>query len=294
MLDQEKIDVVHICLPHHLHYPVTKICAEKGVHVLQEKPLSLDFCEGLKTAELAKKVSTKIAVCFQNRYNTTFQKLLEVLRTDETGEIKAIKGLVAWHRPDEYYTEKPWRGRWSTAGGGTIINQAIHTLDLMQVVGGELVACKASLSNITDYNVEVEDTAVANFTFEGNRTGFYMSTNAYATNSSVELEVVTEKATYTIKNYQLYKIDFDGNVTVLAQDEQKAGTKSYYGPGHATFIQRFYQAIEEDTDDFVSVEDALPSMLMIDAMKQSSTETRTILMEELKKVPVCNVKQLHK
>ena len=227
MLANEDLDIVHICLPHYLHYPITKLCIEHGVHVLQEKPLSLSYEEGLRTAELAKNYPSKIAICFQNRYNASVQGLMTALKEEDHGAIIAVKGLVAWHRPNQYYIDKPWRGKWETAGGGTIINQAIHTLDLMQMVGGELLSCKASLSNITDYDMEVEDTAVANFTFQDDVSGFYMSTNAYGTNSSVELEVTTEKATYIIKNYQLFKIDLEGNLTVLAKDDQTIGTKSY-------------------------------------------------------------------
>ena len=281
MLATEELDVVHICLPHHLHYPITKICAESGVHILQEKPLAMDYHEGLLTAELAKNVPGKIGICFQNRYNSTFQELLRRLKAEDHGAIKAIKGLVAWNRTEDYYTDKPWRGKWATAGGGTIINQAIHTLDLMQLLGGELQTCKASLSNLTDYAMEVEDTAVANFTFENDVRGFYMSTNAYATNASVEIEVVTEKCTYMIKNNQLFVIDENGDFESLARDQQRADTKSYYGPSHGIIIQRFYNAIEHDTADYVSVEEALPSMLMIDAMKESTRLDKTIQMVDL-------------
>ncbi|MGP6139160.1 MULTISPECIES: Gfo/Idh/MocA family protein [unclassified Jeotgalibaca] len=283
MLASEELDIVHICLPHYLHYPVTKICAEYGVNVLQEKPLALDYQEGLLTAELAKNVPGKIGICFQNRYNATFQALVRLLKEEDHGKVKAVKGIVAWNRAGTYYSEKPWRGKWATAGGGTIINQAIHTLDLLQLLGGELLKCKASLSNITDYDVEVEDTAVANFTFDNDVTGFYMSTNAYATNSSVEIEVVTEKCTYVIKNNQLFGMDMEGNLVSLAKDEQKPDTKSYYGPSHSILIQHFYDAVEQDTEDYVTVEEALPSMLMIDAMKHSTKVGRTIDMDELKK-----------
>jgi len=281
MLDKEHLDVVHICLPHYLHYPITKRCVEKGVHVFQEKPLSLSYEEGLKTLELAENSGLKVGVCFQNRYNKSFLKLQQLLRYGNIGEVRAVKGLVAWNRPEVYYTTKPWRGQWEYAGAGSIINQAIHTLDLMQVLGGELDRCKASLSNLTDYDIEVEDTAVANFTFKNGARGFYMSTNAYAENSSVELQVITENYKFTIKDNRLYRTDSNGDKEVLMQDAALKGSKSYYGPSHSTLIQRFYNAIEEDTDDYVTVREALPAMLMIDAMKLSSKENRTIEAEEI-------------
>ncbi len=281
MLDNEELDVVHICLPHYLHYPITKLCVEKGLHVFQEKPLSLSYEEGLKTVEIAENSDKKVGVCFQNRYNKTFIKLRQLLRYGNVGEVVAVKGLVAWNRPETYYTVKPWRGEVAYAGAGSIINQAIHTLDLMQVIGGDLDKCKASLSNLTDYDIEVEDTAVANFTFKNGARGFYMSTNAYAENSSVELQVITENFKFTIKDNRLYRTDSNGEKEVLLQDAALKGSKSYYGPSHSTLIQRFYNAIEEDTNDYVTVREALPAMLMIDAMKLSSKENRTIEAEEI-------------
>lgn len=281
MLEQEDIDVAHICLPHYLHHEVSKICLENGVHVFQEKPLSIDYQEGAKTKELAETHKAKIGICFQNRYNDSVIELKRILKEEDTSWITAIKGLVAWNRPEVYYRAQPWRGKWAEAGAGTIINQAIHTLDLIQWFGGDLRFCKASLSNITNMAIEVEDTAVANFTFDNGTTAFYMSTNAYAINSSVELEVVTQKATYVIKENKLFKFDKDGNVTKLAEDEKVQGTKFYYGASHATAIQRFYDAVENDTDDYISVADALPSMLMIDAMKQSSRSNQSLDVSEI-------------
>lgn len=282
MLEQEEIDVVHICLPHFMHYPVTKICVEHGVHVLQEKPLSMSYEEGLKTMRIAENSDRKVAVCFQNRYNSTFQKLWEIVRSGKYGKVTAIKGLVAWNRTPEYYAEKPWRGTWEQAGGGTIINQAIHTLDLMQLVGGELLSVKAQLCNLTDFDIEVEDTAVANFTFEDAVPGFYMSTNAYATNSSVELEVILEEAVLNIKDDQLcLVVNQDGKRQTICEDLPLEGSKSHYGASHSLLIQGFYDAIEQDTEDYVSVRQALPSMLMIDAMKKSSDEKRKVKMEEI-------------
>ncbi|UUX34413.1 Gfo/Idh/MocA family protein [Fundicoccus culcitae] len=281
MLQTESLDVVHVCLPHYLHYTVTKLCLSYGVHVLQEKPLALSYKEGLALKDIVDNRSPKVAICFQNRNNPTFIQLMEELAKRETGDILAVKALVAWHRGSDYYQTKPWRAQWETAGGGTIINQAVHTLDLMQLIGGSLQSCLASLSNIGEAQIEVEDTAVATFGFNNECQGFYMSTNAYAFNSSVQIEVVTEAAIFILINNALIKHVEGEAPIILARDVPMEGSKSYYGASHGTLIRAFYEAIIHDTDDYIHVEDALPSMLMIDAMKQSSLENRQIKMEEI-------------
>src|SRR5699024_5715441 len=199
MLNQEVLDCVHICLPHYLHYIVTKHCVEKGVHVFLEKPLAIDATEGRKLVEIEKKYPTiKIGISFQNRKNETFEKMNEIINSRKYGKVKGIKGLVSWYRPKTYYDTKPWRGSLKGAGGGVIINQAIHTLDLMQIIGGEIKSINGTLTNLEDYGYEVEDTVIAKIHFEDNVSGLFFATNTNSTNSSVEFQVILEKNKLTI------------------------------------------------------------------------------------------------
>lgn len=93
MLEKEKIDCVHICLPHYLHYPATKACVEKGIHVFQEKPLSLNYEEGVALEALEENnKNIKICVCFQNRYNETFEMLQELVDSGNMGRSLALRG----------------------------------------------------------------------------------------------------------------------------------------------------------------------------------------------------------
>lgn len=284
MLEEIDLDVVHICLPHNLHARVTKQCIQKNVHVFLEKPVALNYDESIKQLELEQETSQKIGVCFQNRYNASFLKLREILETEDVGKVTAIKGLVTWYRPEGYYSVKPWRGLKAQAGYGTIINQSIHTLDLLQLLGGELESCKASLSQLLDYDVEVEDTASAVFTFRSGVKGYFHATNAFTDNSSVELQVITEKTKLTIKDNRLYYTNQLGEKVVVAEDEALDGAKAYYGTGHAQLINRFYKSVIEDTTDYVTVAEAIPSMAMIELMDRSSGDncrSRTVRMEEL-------------
>lgn len=269
LLAKETLDVVHICLPHDLHVPIARKVIDRGIAVFLEKPVGLNYKEAKSLYEEVERLDARVGVCFQNRYNTTVRVLKDKLSSSDSGKLLAVKGLVSWSRPLAYYTNKPWRGLLSCAGGGTIINQAIHTYDLMQYIAGDIINVKATLSNITDYPIEVEDTAVAKFNFEGDVQGFMMSTNAYAANSSVELQVILEHAKYTIKDYRLFETTETGKVCI-AKDKISVESKSYYGPSHKEAIDAFYQALLHDTEDYVTVKDALPSMIMIDLMKESS------------------------
>lgn len=285
MLKNGNLDVVHICLPHDLHVPITKKCIEYDAHVFLEKPLAMDYAEALTLNKITKNSDKKVGLCFQNRYNNTTRELLHRLADspkEVVGEVKAVKGVVTWFRPESYYEAQPWRGELNRAGGGTITNQSIHTIDLMGLFGGPVQACKGKLMNLSDYDIEVEDTAAANYEFSNDTSGLYFATNVYANNSSVELEVITTKKRYLIKENQLIEYSHtneDGKV--LVQDEIFESTKSYYGYGHKMAIETFYQAIKDDTKEYITIEDSLNSVLMVDLLKESSKQNKKIDKEEI-------------
>ncbi|MBM7601810.1 putative dehydrogenase [Virgibacillus halotolerans] len=280
MLKQEKLDCVHVCLPHHLHYQATKACVEKGVHVFQEKPLARNAEEGMSLVDLEEaNKDIKICVSFQNRFNETFEKLQEIVASGKYGKVTGLKGLVTWFRPKAYYDVKPWRGQMKYAGGGVMINQAIHTLDLMQLLGGEINTIRGSVDNLFDYGYDVEDTAVANIQFSNGSTGLFFATNTNAGNSSVELQVILEKGKLTIKDSILTKANEHGKKEEIIEDKKLPGSKFYYGASHAKLINHFYTCIENDSQDYIHVKDAQTSMEMISAIRRSSEIKQEINME---------------
>ncbi|KAA9022666.1 Gfo/Idh/MocA family protein [Niallia endozanthoxylica] len=280
MLEKEQLDCVHICLPHYLHYPATKACVEKGVNVFLEKPLGLNTEEAQQLVNLEEKYKdVKICVCLQNRYNESFEMLQEIIKSGEYGRITGIKGLVTWYRAKEYYDIKPWRGKMDLAGGGVMINQALHTIDLMQLVGGEIDSIKGSIDQLLDYGIEVEDTATAQIKFKNGAVGLFFATNANSVNSSVELQVVFEKGKFTIKDSFLKKVDEEGRKVELVEDARMPGSKFYYGASHGKLINHFYSCIENNLTDYVHAKDALPSIQIIDAIRKSSETKQAVTME---------------
>jgi len=277
MLAAERLDCVHICLPHYLHYPVARYVIEQGVNVFCEKPLAMNLAEARDFVALEEShPELKIGICFQNRYNESFQMLMHLVAEGQMGRVTGIKGIVPWFRALSYYTDKPWRMRMSTAGGGVMINQSIHTMDLMQLIGGEIASIRGSIANLLDYDgLEVEDTASARMEFKNGAQGFFFATTANSRNDSVEIEVTLEQGELILRDCCLYRQN-DGVLEQLVEDDRLAGTKFYFGASHGKIIRQFYECLETGSHEYVHARDALTSMRMIDAIRRSSEEKVSI------------------
>lgn len=277
MILETKPDVVHICLPHYLHVPVAMEAAEMGVHVFCEKPMALNAEEGRKLVEFeASHPDIHMGICLQNRFNESVEMLRQIIGSGEYGAVTGVRGTVPWYREKEYYEAQPWRGRWDTAGGGCMINQSVHTLDLMYFLGGEITELKAVVAQLLDYGIEVEDTTAARLTFANGAKGLFMATIANYTNESVQISVRLEKASFLIMDNILYRVGENGSREVLCEDARLPGTKFYYGASHRKLIGLFYEALENNTQDYLHVRDSLMSIRLIDAIQESGRTGKTI------------------
>lgn len=264
-----KPDCVHICLPHYLHYPVTKYFVEQGVHVFCEKPIAMNAAEAKAFVELeAQHPEVKICVCLQNRLNETTEQLKKLLDSGEYGKILGCRGFVPWMRDERYYSAEPWRGKLETAGGGCMMNQSIHTLDLLYYLCGTITALHGTASQLLDIGIEVEDTVTARLEFENGAKGFFFATNCNYANESVQIKVVTDKASFLIMDDMLSRT-MDGVTEILCENAKMPGKKFYFGASHSKLIAKFYRALETDTDDYIHVRDAEMSIRLIEAVHRS-------------------------
>ena len=167
MLDAERLDCLHICTPHYLHTPMARLAAEKGIHVFTEKPPVMDRAQWADFQAL-EHAPVRVGVCFQNRYNASVQLLRRLLDSGRPGKLLGARAFVTWKREAPYYTESGWRGSLATEGGGVLINQSIHTLDLLVRFLGRPRQVEASIANHHLKGViEVEDTMEAYLNFGG-------------------------------------------------------------------------------------------------------------------------------
>src|SRR5918993_3960384 len=139
LLAAARPDVVHIATPHDQHVQPALDCLAAGVNVVVEKPVAHVPSEAERLIAAAEQPGApKIAVCYQNRYNATSQAMADLLGSGRLGSVLGASATVCWHRPPTYYKSRPWRGQVDRSGGGVLINQAIHSIDLLQWLLGEV------------------------------------------------------------------------------------------------------------------------------------------------------------
>jgi predicted dehydrogenase len=245
MLRQEDIDVLHICTPHYLHVPMAVYALKQGIHVFMEKPPVISREQYQELLEV--KSSKKLGICFQNRYNPSIIAVKKLLAFGEPGAIKGARGIVTWSRNREYYTESGWRGSLTTEGGGALINQSVHTMDLLAYLLGTPLSVDATMTNHHLKGViEVEDMMEAYYRFEGNKTACFYATTAYCTDVPPLIELFCDNMTIRIEDLEVTIYSKDGVVNKLPMEQKERLGKSYWGAGHRDCIADFYDSINSN------------------------------------------------
>lgn len=272
VLKDPDIDVVHICTPHHIHGDMAAEALEAGKHVLCEKPMALTLKDAERMIEARNRSGKNLGICFQNRYNESSKYMKELLSSGELGRVIGGRGQVTWDRKPAYYENSPWRGRWATEGGGVLINQAIHTFDLLQWLTGPVESVEAGIgTRRLKEAIEVEDTVDILMTgSDGKRILFYAS-NCYVKNAPVELEIICEKGSVKMVG-NVVVTEKDGQITTKDYSSGQVLGKDYWGSGHGFLIDDFYRCIGEGRDFPVSGEEAMVSVKLLEAVYRSARE----------------------
>ncbi len=260
MVEKEKPDCVHICLPHYLHAPVALWCMERGVSVLVEKPIATNFEDALLMKKCAEVNGVSLVAVMQNRYNEGTLFIEKILREGALGKILGARCSVTWFRPQSYYDEAPWRGKLAESGGGVIINQAIHTIDLMcHFVNSKVVRVDSTIAKRGRCNIEVEDSAEGIIEFENGVIGNFHAINCYSDNSPVFLELHLEKGKVQMLSDRATVYFNDGST--LSSDADDAfdygNVKEYWGASHIKQIFDFYEHLTSGAPMRVSFDTAL-------------------------------------
>lgn len=271
LLDAGGADVVHLCTPHSAHAPLAQEALARGVHVLTEKPVAHTLADAEALAKAARAAflerGTQFGVCLQNRYNATVRALRELLEQGSLGRIVGANATVMWHRPPAYYEARPWRATWAGSGGGLLMNQAIHTLDLLQwLVGPATTVDGGATTRALGGVIEVEDTADILLEHEtadgGNVRSVFYATNANAVNAPVTLDISTELAELSLRGVLTVRYS-DGTVDIVEESGVLPGERSYWGASHRLLIADFYASLDSGIPFWIGAEEATASLRII-------------------------------
>lgn len=261
MLSSEKLDVVHICTPHNLHASMCIYALNKNVNVFCEKPLAINFKEIEDIIKAEKSSKAILGVCHQNRYLK--QNIFLKENAKKYGFINAY-GTLLWNRDKDYYSQDAWRGKKATEGGGVMINQALHTLDILEWVMGEPSEVVSSVNNLTLNGViDVEDTAVS--IFSGGANFSFFASNGSKESFPIEMTFIGNGVKVKVFENSLL---INGKIKTFKTDNKVYG-KACYGTGHKLIIKDFYAHVSSGKKFWLDATEGSKVLKLIFAIYES-------------------------
>lgn len=247
MLRESGVQAVSICTPHLLHPPLLVLAAEHGVHAITEKPMGITLEECDRAIAAARRAGTKQGVIFQRRFWPASLRLRAAIDAGKLGTPVLGSCTVRFSRPPTYYARDAWRGKWASEGGGVMVNQAVHAIDMFQWYMGPIASLSGRWANLTHPYIEVEDTAVASITFQSGALG------------TIETSVSPDQTDYTFARVVVYGSN-GGWASVTEQPEGRVGLNDVWEiPGEkAEGRQRYVEENERNEFMFESASGGRP------------------------------------
>lgn len=265
MLENEDIDVVAISTESGYHAKHAIDCLNKDKHVLIEKPMALSVEDADNIIALAKEKNKKVGISHQNRFNPPIQKLRRAIEEGRFGKIINGTARILWTRDNNYYKQAPWRGT-KALDGGTLMNQCIHNIDLLQwMMGSEVERIHAERDTYLR-NIEMEDFGAILMRFKNGAIGMVEgSACVYPKNLEETLSIFGEKGTVVIGGLAVNEIktwQFEDERDYDKEDENSE-VDSVYGKGHTPLYKDFIDAINNNREPLVSGEEGKKAMEIV-------------------------------
>lgn len=204
-------EAVLIATPHYEHPRITIMALERGLHVLCEKPAGVYTKQVRQMNEAAAASDKTFAIMFNQRTNCVYRKMKEIVDSGRLGKIKRVNWIITnWYRTQAYYDSGSWRATWDGEGGGVLLNQCPHNLDLLQWICGMPVKVRAFCHNGKWHDIEVEDDVTAYMEFADGATGVFVTSTADAPGNN-RFEILFEKGRLLCENEKLSCYELDVN-----------------------------------------------------------------------------------
>ncbi len=283
MLKNPDIDIVSIAVPSGDHAKLAIEAMEAGKNVLIEKPIDITVAAALSIEEARKRTGMTAGVVHQNRNNANMKPMMEALARGDFGNIFYGDFEVKWYRTQKYYDDGGWRGTWEMDGGGSLMNQAVHTVDLMQWIMGDVESVTSQIG-IYAHKIDTEDFTASLIKFKSGAVATFVSTtNAYEVG-------VTAIKVYGTKG----SIECNGDTVQLwrregaPEDEEEYMLKNYSGnsaaaaldptlcTGHTSMVEDIIAAVRDKRDPQIVPLEAVKSVRIVNAVYESAKTGKTI------------------
>ena len=293
MLASGVVDSIYVAVPHYDHPVIAMKAFEKGIHVMLEKPAGVYTKNVRELDAAAKKAGVKFGMMFQSRTAPVYKKAKEIISSGALGNIRSVNWLITtWFRSQKYYDSGAWRATWAGEGGGVLLNQCPHQLDLLQWLTGMPEEIYAKCSVAQWHDVEIEDDVIAVLKYKNGAMGSFITSTGINPGTN-RLEIAFDKGTMIIENGKITVNELDVDLSVFTGKELDANgnratvmtpkiTKINYEcptekiTGHALMMSAFASAILHGTDLIAGAEDGLNELTLSNAMYLSAWTNSTI------------------
>jgi predicted dehydrogenase len=272
-LAHRPMDMVMIGTPSGLHAEQGIAAIRSGLHVLTEKPMDINTARADSLIKAAEERGLKVGVIFQDRLKPEIIELKQSICSGILGKIGLVDARVKWYRPPEYYSQSRWRGTFALDGGGALMNQGVHTVDLLLWLFGEVSKVQATV-RATQHAIEVEDTALAILEFANGPLCSFLATTAAYPGYPRRVEITGSKGTVILEDDRIVAASLRGakdeSDKTPIKDEGAASHVVSDVRGHKAILENFIQAIEQNGHPVCDAREGRKSIALIEAIYRAS------------------------
>ena len=286
-LKHDGLDIVTICSPSGAHMEPCLAAAEAGKHVIVEKPLdvTVERCDAMIKA--CEDAGVKLATIFPSRLHESSRLMKEAVEAGRFGKLALGDAYVKWYRTQEYYDSGAWRGTWKLDGGGALMNQAIHSVDLLLWLMGSAQEVMAYMTTLAHERIEVEDVATATIKFENGALGVIEATTAGFPGSLKKIELSGSTGTAILEEEDIIKWDFAEETPedevlkkqMLGKNSTGGGAADPAAIGHhahAALFRDFLEALADDRPPAIDGYEGRRSVELILAIYESAKTGKAV------------------
>ena len=292
LLKDKNVDIISICLPSAMHADFAVRAMEAGKHVLVEKPLDITYERAMLIEEARLRTGMTAGVVHQNRFNLNMYPIKDAIDSGRLGRLILGTFAVKWYREQSYYDRGGWRGTWEMDGGGSLMNQAVHTVDLMHWLMGDIESVTSTMS-INNHNIQTEDLTASIIKFKSGATATFVSTTCaypgisteimlYGTDGSIEADADMIK-TWKMRD-PIDDMDEDDEEQMMIEryghgNRQAAKSEPEKLYGHRHVVEDMILAVRDGRTPEVTPAEAAYSVRIVNAIYESARTGKPVVFD---------------